>query len=911
MKNQQANIISAFVIFFVILGELLFPYAINNLTSISAKIVTIISFFSLTLISYILGKKARENKVSLYRITLYCLIFNLIYSLINPSGFLLEPLYTTKILLCFVIWSLVSKIFNKIIYIPIFLIISLLIGFYEINEFLSYLIALFPFFLIGYNIDFKIKWKDTTKKIIGLILFLFLIIAIIFILKRFYVSFDILLLKPYLTRKHLIFRFGYFSIAILMIIALSLIFDKKPKFLEIYGKNIITTYALLPIFILIFNSIVNIRFYSNYYILYAIIYSFFIIFLTGSKIIESYIITIFKKLENKKLVTIGLLLLTVLALALPKLKPNYINYPIYEEISQKEQEKLDNSISISFVGDLILLENQVKNAGTICGYNFDKMFEYTKKHLSSSDYAIGVLEGPVAKGEYTVGNFNDGAALYLNYPTSFLTSIKNSGIDLVTTANNHILDKAITGARETVVALEQEGLDYVGSFDNKHRIVDIEGLKVGILAYTYETNYYTEDELIESNVTSVIVDPSSKNFNKVKKSVENDFKTIKDLGVDLIIVLPHMGTQFSHTTDVFQNTWNKIFTDLGATVIFGDHSHAVQPIEYIDDTIIINSPGNYVNQYIDYDGDATSIVEVYIDKSTKKVNASSIIPMYTLSNNNSLYTALPIYDIMSNEKLYNSFSSYEMKRIKEVHSLITNTMINTDINIDNIEERYYYFKDGYKRNNTIPITVNDYKETALYHKLKKANSVCFIGDSVTAGTMNGGYGWYEPLINNFNIEVKQVAYGSYTTKLLLENKRDEIKNCNADLYIFAIGTNDIRYRDSSCALTKEEYITNLKKIIFLTKENSEYVFIAPWLSLNNDTVTNLKVEEKEQLFNEYSDALKQFSTENNYLYINPNPLIKEVLSTKSSNYYMKDFIHPNKTNGINLYSWAVLEANKK
>ena len=99
-------------------------------------------------------------------------------------------------------------------------------------------------------------------------------------------------------------------------------------------------------------------------------------------------------------------------------------------------DAIGDSFSIGFVGDLILLEDQVNSFFENGGYNFDDMFLYTKKYFNSVDYMIGVLEGPSDDSvDYSFGNFDDGKELRLNYPSSFLKSIKESGIDLVTLSN--------------------------------------------------------------------------------------------------------------------------------------------------------------------------------------------------------------------------------------------------------------------------------------------------------------------------------------------------------------------------------------------------------------------------------------------------------------------------------------------
>lgn len=612
-----------------------------------------------------------------------------------------------------------------------------------------------------------------------------------------------------------------------------------------------------------------------------------------------------KKILSKNNIIYICILLGIITIFIPLYASFYTNE---EEITEKKEEIENEKISISFVGDLILLENQVKAGYNGTYYNYNKMFEYTKKYFENSDYTIGVLEGPVMNGTYSVGNFDDNKNIYLNFPKEFLYSIKGSGIDFVTISNNHILDKGLNGPKETINNLKNANLEYTG-YKEDYKIVDIKGLKVGILAYTYGTNWYSEQSLYNLNITNMIVPETSSLFQKVKKEVINDFEKLKEENVDLIIVLPHMGTQFSLKQNNMQNTWNKIFAENGADIIFGDHSHSVQPLEYIGDTLIVNSPGNFANQYTGYNGDATCIVEVYIDKETKKVINSSIIPMFTKGDKKGFYYSIPIYDIMTNIDIYNSMSNDELKRIEQIQKLITRVMLNKELSLDDIEKKYYFTKNGYEKNDNLKLEITDsLKKTELYNDLSNATSVCFIGDSITEGTVNNYHGWYEALTNNFDITVKKTAYGSYTTKLLL-NKKDEIKNCSSDINIIAIGTNDIRYRNANSAMTSEEYIKNIKSITNLLQ--NKIILIAPWYSMNYDKVTNLTVNEKEKLFDEYSKALENFANENNYTYINANNDLKNILNNTNTSFYLKDYIHPNGYNGIYLYSKIILENSKK
>lgn len=435
---------------------------------------------------------------------------------------------------------------------------------------------------------------------------------------------------------------------------------------------------------------------------------------------------------------------------------------IYPVITAEQKEAVENAVSIAFVGDLILLQDQIRNAYNpeSLKYDFNQIFEFAGKYLTQADYAIGVFEGPMAGEEagYSTSNYDDGIAVRLNFPDSFAAAVKASGIDLVTLANNHLLDKGEDGALKTLNALDMIGLDHTGSYRNAQeknttKIIEVEGLRIAVLSYTFGSNYYSEDFFLTENtsITSVLCDPKSKNFEKVKAQVIIDIEKAEEQAVDLIMILPHMGTQFEHSTDEYQDVWNDIFIQAGADVVFGDHAHAVQPIDFrtveaaegvVNTAIIVNCPGNFVNSYTENNGDATSIVEVYLDPDNGDIVGASVIPMWTQSTLNGSFRALPLYDIMHNPVLQSQVSTNDKKRVQEVHTLIAKVMLGEEnLTLDQLRERYFLFKEGYARERVAPMTISpQQKNSNLYIKLAGSASVCFVGDSVTQGNKNGGFG---------------------------------------------------------------------------------------------------------------------------------------------------------------------------
>ena len=381
-----------------------------------------------------------------------------------------------------------------------------------------------------------------------------------------------------------------------------------------------------------------------------------------------------------------------------------INKENNRKINNDKNNIFDNSIRISYVGDLILLKDQViSSKNKLTGkYDFDYMFKYTSNHFHESDLSIGVYEGPSAgnKTSYSTSNYDDNIPIFLNYPDEFVEAVKKAGINLVTTANNHLFDKKLEGALRTLDILDKYSLIHLGTYRNneekrKVKIVKVKGIKIAFLAYTSHVNHIRIQELYEKYnfLTNIIPYKTNKYYNNIYKDIKNDFIRAKKESPDIIIVLAHMGEQFLHHTVEFQEKWNKIFSDLGADIILGDHSHTVQPLEYIGNTLIINSPGNFANSYIKMDGDSTALIDIYINKHTKKVIGASAIPMYTKKLEQNLFCAIPIYDLINNKLI--ELNETERMRVEEIQLMSTKVLVGKEIGIKDIKKNYFFINNSY------------------------------------------------------------------------------------------------------------------------------------------------------------------------------------------------------------------------
>lgn len=896
--------------------------------------------------------------------------FNSIMGFIYGFGSITEPLYSYWYLIALIAWRLTAHYIARFRHINLILILaSLVIGFFPgiDNTFaIARIIGFYPFYMAGYLLnreksDQFIRQKYRKRLAIGSALAILTGALSFDAYNIFNYSDGALQMEKMSGPIDALGRIVLYIIAFLAIYTLRLLSpDKKLPLITMFGRNSLWIFVLhRPFTLILCDNIMN--FPVEYIIAIAAVCAIIMCAVFGNDFTAKYLnmflqdgIEMFtvkkdKKFNLAKITTIIItfcFLLSGVSYSLTGLGLNDLLNPkedntaatsdnlpentpgediIYPVMTSSQKQTFDNAFRITFAGDLILLEDQVKRAYDGTKYDFSEVFEYAKPYISSADLAIGVFEGPMAgeQAGYSSGNFDDSKKLYLNFPDEFAEAVMDAGFDLVTTANNHLLDRNIDGAMRTLDVLDKLGLEHTGSYrnadekkNNHVKVIECQGIRFAILSYTYGSNNTDINDLIDGNhsfLTSVISGTKGEMFEKLKASVENDFKQAKAASPDFIIVLPHIGTQFSNEPDDEQTVWFNIFKENGADIILGDHPHVVEPvlIEKYNGKNVYTAycPGNFANIYRDDQGDTSMLTDVYIDRSTKKIIGGSIVPLYTHARADHNYRAVPIYDIMTDKALREQLTTDDIERSENAHDIITRVVFGNEMDITSITERYYFNENGFLRMPSEGLELTEkMKDGILYKALNKADKICFIGDSVTEGTKNGGCPWYEPIIEYFpGKSITNYSKGGCTVSYMTK-RSEEIPD--ADLYVIALGTNDIRYRDSTiCAMTAESYVSGLDALTGKLRSkhpDAEFVFIAPWFSTDGDPFCPMTYEKTMSMNSEYSSALQNYCQMNHHGFINANEYIRSILKTTPDRTYLLDHIHPNSTKGVIMYSEAAL-----
>lgn len=246
--------------------------------------------------------------------------------------------------------------------------------------------------------------------------------------------------------------------------------------------------------------------------------------------------------------------------------------------SQKEVVEL----SLVCVGDIMAHKPQYESAydSTTGTYNFDSNYDYVREYIEEADIALCNVETVFAdKPPCGYPTFNA--------PDELASAIKNAGFDVAITSNNHMLDQGTAGVERSLQVLKNAGLSTVGSKlteeEPDYTIVEAEGVRVGIVAYTYETTGTNTQPSI--NGMNIPADAANRICSFNPSDWQNDITEIKDnvnavreAGADIVVCYFHWGEEYHSQPQEYQvNMANEMIADTGVDVIFASHPHVLEP----------------------------------------------------------------------------------------------------------------------------------------------------------------------------------------------------------------------------------------------------------------------------------------------------------------------------------------------
>lgn len=241
-------------------------------------------------------------------------------------------------------------------------------------------------------------------------------------------------------------------------------------------------------------------------------------------------------------------------------------------------------------------------------YNFDSIFQYVAPYVTAADYAVANLETTFGGDDYPYqGNPN------FNCPDALADSVSKAGYDMLLTANNHCCDTTVSGIKRTLEQIHARKLASLGtqlsSEEKKYAVVDVGGIKLGMLCYTYaggldgdgvpNLNLNQSTRVTEDGIVNYF---TKDNLDKLYREVEGHLQAMTQEGADATMLFIHWGSEYELSPDATQKAIAQKMCDLGIDVIVGGHPHVIQPVELLTSsvspdhkTVCIYSLGNAVS----------------------------------------------------------------------------------------------------------------------------------------------------------------------------------------------------------------------------------------------------------------------------------------------------------------------------
>lgn len=292
----------------------------------------------------------------------------------------------------------------------------------------------------------------------------------------------------------------------------------------------------------------------------------------------------------------------------PTMSPSPTPKPTPEPTPEPFQEYDINLLSL---GDNLMHLGVINTGREADGtYDYSFLFENIKPFLDLAEIKI-------INQETILGGNHLGFSGYpaFNSPTELGDSIAAAGFNVVLHGSNHATDKGLEGLNHCLNFWQDNypeilvcGITDVAEGDTEQTqvpdipMLDIDGISFAFLNYTYSNNHGTLSKEYFGRLKMLCnYDPNTgaMDFTTLHPQVLEEIQLADELA-DVVVVLPHWGTEYQPKPSGYQTKFAKQMADAGADLIIGTHPHVPQPVEWItaEDgrrVLCYYSLGNYVS----------------------------------------------------------------------------------------------------------------------------------------------------------------------------------------------------------------------------------------------------------------------------------------------------------------------------
>lgn len=252
----------------------------------------------------------------------------------------------------------------------------------------------------------------------------------------------------------------------------------------------------------------------------------------------------------------------------PSSSPSPTPSPSPEPTPTPTPEPQPEYFTLSFIGDCTLTSHQNLWEGSPYHYasrmngDYSYPFSNTVEYFENDDFTLANLECTFSDQQ-----LYSGQTFYFKAPSEWAQILTCGGVDFVTTANNHMYDFGEAGAQDTFAALEYWGIPY-GTDGQAQLFTTESGLTLGI--YCAYRDYMPSQEAAAEAIAQ-----------------------LREQGAEYVICAFHWGQELYYEPNQAQIQLAHACVDAGADLVYGSHSHCLQPMEEYNGGLILYSMGNW------------------------------------------------------------------------------------------------------------------------------------------------------------------------------------------------------------------------------------------------------------------------------------------------------------------------------
>ena len=325
------------------------------------------------------------------------------------------------------------------------------------------------------------------------------------------------------------------------------------------------------------------------------------------------------------------------------------------KIANDKKEKVEEKVSTAsliMVGDNLIHSSIYKDANNNAsgnGYDFKPMVTYIKEIVTGYDIAYYNQETILGGSDLGLSDYPT-----FNSPYEAGDAMIDAGFNLVSLATNHTIDRGSSAVMNSCDYWNnKEGIFTAGSYcseeeRNEVKTTEVNDITYSMLNYTYGTNGIPvpsgKEYLVNVWPTDLYLNDPERDteYQNYKETVKEDIAKVRDK-VDILIVAMHWGVEYTHTPTEYQQDMANFLAEQDVDIIIGTHPHVIQPVTWIDDTLVVYSLGNFISAQYQNDNYNKMVGLMTSLEITKKEKGDNVEIEIGNINNELIYTYYSSY----------------------------------------------------------------------------------------------------------------------------------------------------------------------------------------------------------------------------------------------------------------------------